>query len=240
MAKKGGTETVSQSLDPQSQAYVNRMRLAGQAGADAIGSAGPMMIGPDGRPISEQIAPYMNAFTQGVIDPTRAEFDYLRGQASRGVTDAAIRSNAYGGSRHGVAEGVRMAGIDRAQATTISDLFRQAHDSSLAVGLPHIEHQRQLRERQAQEPLFRALQQMGILNMGMGPAGTVQTKETEQGWGPQLFGGLLSIASMIPGPQQIPAGIARGAMGSGSAGGALPVPQIYNPMQHPFWMSPNR
>jgi hypothetical protein len=178
------------------------MRLAGQTGYGATVNGGPLFEGPNSAPIGEQILPYMNAFTQGVVDPTRAEFDHLRGLASRGTSDAAIRANSFGGSRHGVAEGVRLGELDRAQATTIADLNRQGYDSAMAYGLPHIEQQRQLRERMLQEPMFRHGQGMNMLNLGMGPTGSVQTQETEQGWGSQLMGGLLTAASFIPGPQQ--------------------------------------
>lgn len=199
MAKKGGTETVRQNLDPQSQAYVNRMRLAAQTGYSQVAGGGSLFEGPDGRPISEQVAPYFNMFQSGVIDPTRAEFDYLRGGARRDTTDAAIRSGAYGGSRHGVAEGVRMAGLDRAQASTIAGLNAQGYDSAMQYGLPHLEQQRMLRERMRQEPMYRHQQGLGMLNMGMGPTGMTQSTETQQGWGPQLAGlGLMGASMFFP------------------------------------------
>lgn len=236
MAKKGGTQTTTQALDPNSQAYVNRMRLAAQQGAGALN--GPMFEGPDTRPMSEQLSPYMNQFTQGVIDPTRAEFDYLRGQASRGVGDAAIQAGAYGGSRHGVAEGVRLGALDRAQATTIADLQRQGYDSAMGYGLPHLEQQRGLRERQLQESLFRAMQQMGLLGMGMGPTGTTQTQETEQGWGSQLLGLGLLAAAPFTGGATLPA--AAGMVGGGGSGAYQQAPQVYNPQNHPYLLRPNR
>lgn len=235
MAKKGGTQTVQQNLDPQSQAYVNKMRLAATQGSSDLMNGGPLFEGPDTRPIGEQILPYMNAFTQGVVDPTRAEFDYLRAGASREAGEGAIRAGAFGGSRHGVAEGVRLGALDRAQASTIADLNRQGYDNALSVGLPHLEQQRFLRERQMQEPLFRRMQALQMLNMGMGPTGSTQSQQTEQGWGPQLLGlGMLAAAPFTGGATLPFAGGAMSGAG-GNSGTPYQNPSFNNPRGYGYY-----
>lgn len=197
---KGGKETVERRLDPQSQAFVNRMRLVARQGADQILAGGPLVLGPDTRPIREQIAPYFNDFIVETVAPVRGEFDRLRALARRATADAATAAGAFGGSRQGVAEAVRLAELDRAQAGTIADLVSRAFDRALAVGLPHIEQTRQLRERALQEPLFRTQAALGLMNLGLGPTGAIQTTETEADPLAQAVGlGLTALSFFPPG-----------------------------------------
>lgn len=222
---KGGTKTTTQTqaLDPKSQAYVDNLRRAALGGADALNAAGPFYLGPDPRTPAEQAKAFMDPYLSSVVDATRGEFDYLRGQAGREATDAAIQSGAYGGSRHGVAEGVRKAALDRAQTSQIANLFQSGYQSALQQGLQYSEYQRALRERQAQEPLMRQQALLQLLNLGMGPTGgtSTATEKTPGSLGGTLGGlGLLGLslwnpfagaaagALMTPGDQRsaIPAG----------------------------------
>jgi hypothetical protein len=135
----------SQSLDPATQAYVDAQRGLATQGANAIQNTGPLFQGPNQYmqqalnalsmpggggggnvfatnfgmgPSAEQIQKYMNPYTQSVVDPTRAEFDYLRGQASTDAKQAATMQGAFGGSRAALTEGARLGALDRARATT--------------------------------------------------------------------------------------------------------------------------
>src|SRR5262245_59853168 len=55
------------------------------------------------------LAPYMNPYTQQVIDPSMALFEQQRRQGINQIGDQAVQARAFGGSRQGVAEGVTNA-----------------------------------------------------------------------------------------------------------------------------------
>jgi hypothetical protein len=214
MAKGGQTTTQQTGLDPESQSYVNQMRQQALQGAQGLQGGGPLFLGADPRSIQEQMQPFMNPYMNQVIGGVQGEFDNLRGQARLATNDAATRAGAFGGSRHGVAEGVRMGELDRAQTSQIGGLLSQGYQNALGQGLQHSEYQRALQERQMQEPLFRAQQQMQMLNMGMGPTGSTSTTEQPgpSFWGQLLGAGLTGAGLFMGGP-------AGGAAGSALSGG---------------------
>lgn len=221
--KGGRTTTQTTRLDPSSEAYVGHTRRAAKDAAATIGGAGPLFLGADPRTIEQQMAPFMNPYLSQVVGGVRGEFDHLRGQARLAGNDAATRAGAFGGARHGVAEGVRMGELDRAQASQIGGLLSSGFRDALSQGLQHSEYQRALAERQAQEPLFRAQQQLAMLNMGMGPHGQVNTTVEP---GPSTFGqvaglGLTAAGMGLFGPLGGAAGAAVGGGGGGGGGGGL-------------------
>lgn len=55
------------------------------------------------------LAPYMNPYTQSVIDPSMQLLEQQRKQSLNQIGDQAVQSKAFGGSRQGVAEGVTNA-----------------------------------------------------------------------------------------------------------------------------------
>src|SRR5690606_27342516 len=103
----------------------------------------------------------------------------LRGQAQMATQQAATQAGAFGGSRHGVAEGVRLGELDRAQASQIAGLLHSGYQQALGQGVAFAEHQRQLQQQQLQEPLFRQQLALGFQNMGMGPVGTTTTSTVD-------------------------------------------------------------
>lgn len=188
--KQGPTQTTRP--DAQSQTYIDQMRRTGQGGADAaLNNPGSFFAGPDQRSIGEQIQPYMNPYMESVIDPTRREFDRQRSMAGQRTNADAVQAGAFGGSRHGVTQGVRMGEIDRNEAGTIGSMLQQGYGQAMSTGLSHIEHNRQLQERQMQEPLFRHQQALNFQNMGMGPIGQTSTMEQPR----NRFGGAMSGAT---------------------------------------------
>lgn len=82
-----------------------------------------------------QIAAQMNPFTQQVIDRLDASAGAGRRQALNEVADRAGAAGAFGGSRHGVAEGVALGEFDRNRADQTAGLvhegFREAADRAL-------------------------------------------------------------------------------------------------------------
>jgi hypothetical protein len=171
--------TMTQGIDPASQRYVGQMRQQAMQGVGAAtGTPGQFFLGSDA---AGSIQDHMNPYIQGVIDPMRAEFDLLRGQANVDVNQQAVGAGAFGGSRHGIAAGQRLGEIDRAQAGQVAQLmhggFQQAQQAR--------EHERQLLERQAMEPLFRQQQALQFMQGGLGPTGQTVTQTMP---GQSIFG----------------------------------------------------
>ncbi len=218
MAKGGQQTTQTTGLDPRSQAFVDRTRAqAGTGASTALNTPGSFFLGPDTRSIQEQIAPFLNPFISDVVGGVRGEFDVLRDQARNRTSQQAIQAGAFGGSRQGVAEGVRLGELDRAQTSQVGNLLSSGFQSALGTGLQQSEQNRQLRERQAQEPLFRQMQALQFLLQGLGPTGQTQTT-TEPGG--STFGtiaglGLTALPFLFPG-----VGTAAAA-GVGAGAGAL-------------------
>jgi len=149
MGKTNGSQTVTQTPDQASQEYINRMREIGAAGIE-----GPLFTGP----LTEaDIMSAMSPYLDNVIGGVRGEYDHLRDQSLLETNDAATRSRAFGGSRHAIMAGARMGELDRAQTSQVAGLLQGGYGQALQFA----EHQRQLRERLLQEPLFRRQQ---ILN----------------------------------------------------------------------------
>jgi len=172
MMGKGGSRTVQTTApDAASQGYIDRMRRAATGAAGVATGGGPYFTGPQTQSIQDQVSPFMNPYISNVVDATRGEFDFLRNQASVDANQQATQAGAFGGSRHGVAEGTRLGALDRAQTSQIADLLSGGYNNALSMGTDYAERQRQLREQQMQEPLWRQNQALQFYNMGMGPVG---------------------------------------------------------------------
>ena len=99
------------------------------------------------------IAPYMNPFTQNVVDTTLADLERQRQIQQQGTAAQAAQAGAFGGSRQGVAEsltneafarqaaqtaaGLRQAGFTQAQQQAQQDIQRRLEAARLnqATGL---------------------------------------------------------------------------------------------------------
>lgn len=190
MGKGGRTQTVSQAPDAASQGHINQMRrMAGNAAQTAQG--GNFFTGPI---TQEQIQGAMNPYMDQVIGGVRGEFDHLRSQAGMQTEQDATMAGAFGGSRQGVAEGVRLGELDRAQTGQIAGLMQGGYNQALQFA----EHQRSLQERQMQEPLFRNQQALNFMNLGMGPVGTTQTQTTPRNPLGSAAGGALAGSAFGP------------------------------------------
>lgn len=105
-------------IDPRmTQAYggmLGNLGLATQHMAGQLGGAGSF-TGAD-------MEAYQNPYQQQVIQQTQQDYDRMRGQGLRNVGEEATRAGAYGGARHGIAEGTRMAELGRAEANQLAGL----------------------------------------------------------------------------------------------------------------------
>jgi hypothetical protein len=66
---------------------------------------------------------FMNPYQSQVIDQLNAQFDRMRQGATLNANDAATQAHAFGGSRHGVAEGQQLADLNRNQAATTAQML---------------------------------------------------------------------------------------------------------------------
>jgi len=215
---KDKTQTTTQTLDPSSQRFVDQMRSQAQGSSNAIQNMGPLFAGADQRSIQEQMAPFMNPYIQQVIGGLGEQFDTLRAGARTQGSQAATAAGAFNSSRHGVAEGVRLGEIDRAQGQQVGGLLSNQFNSALSTGLQHSEYQRALRERQLQEPLFRRQMQQQFMQGGLGPTGGTSTSVQPGNLMGDIAGaGLIGLSMMNPA-----AGIAAGAFGGGGGGFQIP------------------
>jgi len=216
------TQTTT-ALDPASQRFVEESRgQAASAAQFALDAPGQFFLGPDPRSVQDIIQPFQDPFQQQVIDATRQEFDILRDRAvggAGGTNQQAILAGAQGGSRQGVAEGVRLGELDRAQTSQIAGLLSQNFQQAVSNAIPFSERQRALAQQQAQEPLFRQQQAQQFRNLGLGQTGQTTTTETPRDPG-GFFRKLLGAGLTIGGSLLFPAGApAFAAAGGAVAGG---------------------
>ena len=220
------------NLDPGSRGYIDRMRGHALGSASGImNHPGQFMLGPDQRSIGEQASEFFNPYQQNVIDSVRGQYNYQRGLAGIASDEAATRAGAFGGSRAAVERGSRLGAIDRAESSTIANLMHSGYQNAVTQSLQHNEYRRALRERQAQEPIWRAQQAQGLMQGGYGgPTGYTNTGTSTTtaprsgspfgralGAGMTVYGGLASLGGGLP---QRPA--------------PIPAPTVNVPMQQ-FW-----
>ena len=181
---KGGSQSVSQTIDPASQRYVEQMRQAALAAQGnplyaqgrQLGGVGLSALGGDQGALQQLMGGYGSQ-----LDPY---WNQLRQQTLGTIGDQATQAGAFGGSRQGVAEGAALGQIGIGQAGQRygeyqNALGRAGQLANLGFGI---------------DP-----QMLGLLNQGMGPYGTTQTTHTQSDPFSQLLGGGLSIASLFGG-----------------------------------------
>lgn len=188
------TSTTTYNIDPGSRSYINDMRgFAGTAANTAMSHPGPFFLGPDERSPWEQAEQFRNPYQDQVIGGIRDNYSRLRGLAGLDVNRSATAAGAFGGSRHGVESAVRMAELDRSESQQVGNVLHGDFYNQIDRGLGYSEYQRNLRERQAQEPLFRADKALGYYGQGYGgPTGYTMTGK-ERGSALGAIGGLAQI-----------------------------------------------
>ena len=78
------------------------------------------------------VGAFNNPYQQEVIDNTQADIERQRQMAINNMGAGAQGSGAYGGSRHGVAEGVTNAEYGRVAANTLGNLRMQGYNNAMA------------------------------------------------------------------------------------------------------------
>lgn len=74
---------------------------------------------------------FMNPYQQQVIDANNANLARVNEQTSNQVNDEATRAGAFGGSRHGVAEGVALSNNDMANQRQNAQLLDQGYGAAM-------------------------------------------------------------------------------------------------------------
>jgi len=153
MAKKGGTQTTTQKLDPLIQqqiarqfgatndvyANTNYTPYGGQrvasidpaataAGQQFGAAAGLTSLGASALGGNEQAqGAFFNPYQHQVIDQLGSQYDRLRQQAALGANDAATQAGAFGGDRNALLVGERQGALDRQQAQDTANLLYQGY-----------------------------------------------------------------------------------------------------------------
>jgi hypothetical protein len=148
-----------------------------------LGMTGANAMAGDPSAVAQMMNPY-----NATLNPY---WDQMRQQTLGTIGQQATQANAYGGSRHGVAEGQGLADIANMQAGQRYGEFgnamgRAGQLANLGFG--------------ANQGLFQAgdylrTRDIDLLNRAMGPHGTSQTQPTQGAGLLGLLGGGLSLAS---------------------------------------------
>jgi hypothetical protein len=102
-------------VGPQMQQAWNLAATSGAQGADQFNAAQAAMLTAAGTPATQvtpqtlagtNLQPYMDPYTQSVINSTLPIMQQQLGQQQSGIQGQASAANAYGGSRQGVQQGV--------------------------------------------------------------------------------------------------------------------------------------
>lgn len=139
--------------------------------------------------------PFMNQY----LDTLNPVYDQIRAQSLGSIGDQAQLAGAFGGSRHGVAEGTALGQIGQNQAASHIDAYNQSQGraaQAAQLGLAGLGGQGNLAQYMQEYPQLFASRQLGLLNQGIGPYGQTQTTKTKS----DPFSQLLGIGSFfLPG-----------------------------------------
>lgn len=152
-------------VDAASQAYIDQMR---QHALSSLGGIGAAQFAPTAGQVNTLTSQLMNPYMQQVVGGVGQQFDQLRGQAAQQTDQAATAAGAFGGSRHGVATGQRLAELDRAQAQQVGQLLAGGHAQAQQAAIP-------MAAQQAMAPAQAAMFGQSLLAGGLGPTGQVST-----------------------------------------------------------------
>jgi hypothetical protein len=158
------------------------MNTVGQ-GVDLAGRAGqynPLMVN-GGSFLNANMNAYMNPFLQNVADNTMSDMFRMRQMQGQMDNDAAVRANAFGGSRHGISEAETNRNFYDRLGSTLGNLYAGGFDR--ASGLAQSDLERALTAQQAnqsagltanQQALTSAdlLRQLGLTQQQMGLQGS--------------------------------------------------------------------
>lgn len=166
----------------------SKQTTTNQTAVDRYNAASSQLGNKQYTPVSaDQIQRFQNPNTKAVIDTTLARAGQDQQMQINQIGDNAARSGAFGGSRHGVAEGIARGQFDMNNQATIAGLNGASYAQALQAALGENEQINKL-------PL--AIQ--GLLgNLAQGTSSTTITKPPTD-WGAilQAAGSAASAAAM--------------------------------------------
>ena len=154
---------------------INQLAAQGIKGA-GINTALGMGFQP-GQLATTNLDPYMNPYQQNVIDRSIADINRQGSQMQNTLGAQASAANAFGGSRHGIAEGELGRNILQSVADTTTGLNQQGFTQAQGAAQTDIANQMQ----GAQHRLGSAGQLANISNLGFGMGQTVSNNLAQQG-----------------------------------------------------------
>jgi hypothetical protein len=177
---------------------------------------------------STAMAGFMNPYMHNVMDAYNAQYGDAAKGLSTQINDEATQAGAFGGSRHGVAEGVAQSQLTKDHMGDVANLLQSGYGNAQQVagnvanmgfgatgqmaGLG--DYLRQIQQMQANP----GQQQLGILKQGLD--GTPYGTQTTQYQKSSPLSTITGIASLGMGLFGGPAGAAAGAgMSAASQGG---------------------
>ena len=118
---------------------------------------------------NEAIQPFMNPFTQNVLDRSMANLEDARTKAINAGQAKAMQAGAYGGSRHGIVD----KGINEVFAKQAGDLSANLNQANFQQAVNQFNRANQLGFQTAQNQLAGAGALANLSNLGFGMANTM-------------------------------------------------------------------
>ena len=165
---------VNQNIYQQSQQGLARANQATNAGTQFS----PMAITA---PSAATMLKYSNPYETGVIDTNLADIERSRLLAQNNMGAQATAANAFGGSRHGIAEAETNRGFADRAAAMSGQLRQQGYNTSQQMAR-QAQMQNQQAQLQGQQQRMGAANQLGNLsNLGFGMGQRIDAQMQNQG-----------------------------------------------------------
>lgn len=137
---KNRNEVTKETLDPQTQAFLDKYRQMAMDRAGTPSGVDPGMftsaLGFGSQTGLGGIDAYQDPYQQQVIGGVQADFDRQRLGATNAARAEATRAGAYGGSRASLLQASALGDVNRAETSTLANLrsqgFNQSADRLLA------------------------------------------------------------------------------------------------------------
>ena len=147
----------------------------------------PMQVSDPGRAAAGMSA-YMNPYQQQVIDRAGADMQRQASMSQNALGAQATQAGAFGGSRHGVAEGTMMGDYNRQLGDLSANLRNQGFNTALGASQQDIANRTAVQGMNQQAGLQGAQQRLGAANqmgalsqMGFGFGQSIGQQQGAQG-----------------------------------------------------------
>jgi len=210
-----------------------RQAIGGYQGALGLGNKALAALGGDAGAFDSFYNPYQTA----VVDRMMDNFGRMAAQTSNAVNDQATKAGSFGGTRHGVAEGIALGQLNTDRANQLAALEYQGFNDAQAralnaanLGLGAAGALSQLGDYARQIAISQdpALHRLATLQGALAamPYGTTQTQKSSGSIVNGLLGGVATLGGLgLLGPI---GGAVGGAVGGLFGGGGPSASAMYN------------